>query len=259
MMSMTLIKMELGRQLRRRRIFFFLALASTPVVLAIVWLVYRGESQASELLGRLEVSLYLNLLIPFLALFFASGLISEEARSQTLTYLLVRPISRLSVLLSKFAAYLVLALVLVVGSLVVTGAVMWLGGGGTLAPFDPDAPDKYALVRASFVVTAAGIFAHGAFFTALGVLVRKPAIPGVVILVVWEGLVSSSIGILRNFTMSFYLRSLFGHMTDIVLPDVVHLEECSALRAVLTMVIFGVGCLAAAWWKLSRTEFRLND
>ena len=259
MISTTLIRMELVRQLKRRRLAFFLALSAAPPALAIAWLTFRGGAQASELLGRLEVTLYLYLLVPFMSLFFASGLIGEEVQGQTLTYLLVRPISRLNVLVSKFVAFLTLAGIFVMGSLVVTGVVMWAGGGGTLAPFDPDAPDKFALVRATMTTTAAGIFVYGAFFTALGVFVSKSAVPGAVILVIWEGLVSLTSGMLSKFTALFYLRSLFGNMTDVVLPDIVHLEGCSTERAVATMAIFALACLALGWWKLSRMEFRPND
>ena len=95
MISQTLLSMEIRRQLRRRRVLFFVTLSVVPVVLAGAWVAFRGQALASELLARLLVTLYLNFLIPFMALFFASGLISEEARSQTLTYLLVRPVSQI--------------------------------------------------------------------------------------------------------------------------------------------------------------------
>ena len=256
---MTIVKMELARQLRRRRVLFFLALAAMPVALAVLWLMFMGQAQASEMLGRLEITLYLYLLVPFMSLFFGSGLISEEVRGQTLTYLLVRPVSRLTVIVSKFAAFGGLALIFVMGSLAVTVLVMWAGGAGTLTQLDPASPDRFAVVRSTFVTTAAGMFVYGAFFTALGVFLSKPAVPGVVILVLWEGIVSLSTGMLSKFTMLYYLRSLFGNMTDFVLPDIVHLESCSILRAALTMGIFGVACLAAGWWKLSRAEYRPND
>jgi len=259
MISATLLRMEVWRQVRRRRMLFFVLLAASPVMLAVGWMAFKGQSQASELLLTLEVTMYLNLLIPFLALFFASGLVSEEVRAQPLTYLLVRPVSRLTVLLSKFAAYLVLAGILVLGSLVVTGMVMWFGSGGTLVPFDPDAPDRFAVIRATLAATGLAVFAYGAFFAGLGVFVSKPAIPGVVILVIWEGIVSASAGILKNFTVTFYLRSVVTNMTDVVYAPIVHLDQCSLARAVVTTVVFGLACLGAGWWRLSRTEFRVND
>ncbi len=259
MISMTLVHMELRRQLRRKRVLFFACLSAMPIVLSAIWVIFRGQTLAAELLGILSAIFYLNFFIPFMALFFAAGLISEEVRAQTLTYLLVRPISRLSVLLSKFVAFVLLALLFVVLSLLVSGVIMWLGGGGTLSPFDPDSPDRFALVRACLVTSAAAVFAYGAFFTMLGVLVPKPAVTGLVILLVWEGIVSAAVGMLKNFTLIFYLRSLFENLTDIVLPAFVHMQRCSMLRAGLTPLIFGLVCLALAWWRLSRIEFRLND
>ncbi len=92
---------------------------------------------------------------------------------------------------------------------------------------------KNIRVRATLVVMTMGVFTFGAFFTMLGVIVSKPAVPGLVIIVVWEGVISSTMGLLSNFTAMFYLRSLLR----------LRCNECSFTYGILsTLKACGYDC-----------------
>ena len=59
-------------------------------------------------------------------------------------------------------------------------------------------------------VMALALAVYGAFFTLLGVLLRRPVIPGLLFLFVWE-LVANLPGYLPRFTITAWLRSLIRH------------------------------------------------
>ena len=242
-----IMRIELGRQTRRRRLLFFALLAAAPVVVAAVWVSARGVASAHELLGALFIVTYLHFLIPFTALFFGSGLISEEVGAQTLTYLLVRPVSRLGILAGKFLAFLVMMLLFVMVSLGLAVLVLWLGGGGTI--------ESVGLVAGCVLTAAVAVIAYGSFFTMLGVLVAHPVVPGLALLIIWEGMVSNISGLMSRFTLVFYLRSLFMDVTDVTVSALGSLSPCGVVRAVLTPLAVAAVTMLVAWWRLSRRQF----
>jgi hypothetical protein len=57
---------------------------------------------------------------------------------------------------------------------------------------------------------ALGLVVYGAFFTLLGVLLRRPVIPGLFFIFVWE-LVANFPGYMPRFTITGWLRSIVTH------------------------------------------------
>ena len=99
---------------------------------------------------------------------------------------------------------------------------------------------------------------YGAFFTLMGVLLRRPIIPGLLFLFVWE-LLANAPGYLPRFTITAYLRSLIHHrppdegMAEIfgqVLPTALCLEAVGAM-----IVVF----LAAAGLDLFHARVRTRS
>ena len=99
---------------------------------------------------------------------------------------------------------------------------------------------------------------YGAFFTLMGVLLRRPVIPGLLFLFVWE-LLANAPGYLPRFTITAYLRSLIHHrppdegLAEIfaqVLPTALCLEAVGGM-----IVVF----LAGAAWIFSNREYVLDQ
>jgi ABC-type transport system involved in multi-copper enzyme maturation permease subunit len=195
---------------------------------------------------------YVRNALPLAALFYATALIADEVEGRTITYLLTRPIQRVSVLAGKFAAYLATTLALALPAVVVTFFLLttirgWTGVGA-LVP---------ELFRDMGVVVLT-LVTYGAFFTLMGVLLRRPVIPGLLFLFVWE-LLANAPGYLPRFTITAYLRSLIHHrppdegLAEIfaqVLPTALCLEAVGAM-----IVVF----LAGAAWIFSTREYVLDQ
>jgi ABC-type transport system involved in multi-copper enzyme maturation permease subunit len=241
-----------------RRSLLMAILLGLPVVFALVYrlvLVARlppGALGGYDLYGVVIAFYYVRNVLPLAALFYATALIADEVEGKTLTYLLTRPIRREAILAGKFAAYLVTTLCLALPAVVLTFFLLatargWSGIGGAVPDLFRDAG-----------VVALGLAVYGAFFTLLGVGLRRPVIPGLLFLFVWE-LAANLPGYLPRFTITGWLRSLIRHrpahedMADMfgnVLPTVLSLEVLAAML---------VGFLALSAWIFSTREYVMEQ
>ena len=239
-----------------RRSLLMVLLLGLPAPLALIFRTFITRLPprvgAVDFYGVVIAFYYVRNALPLAALFYATALIADEVEGKTITYLLTRPIQRVSVLAGKFAAYLVTTLALALPAVVVTFFLLttirgWTGVGA-LVP---------ELFRDMGVVVLT-LVTYGAFFTLMGVLLRRPVIPGLLFLFVWE-LLANAPGYLPRFTITAYLRSLIHHrppdegLAEIfaqVLPTALCLEAVGAM-----IVVF----LAGAAWIFSTREYVLDQ
>ena len=239
-----------------RRSLLMVALLFGPALLALAVRIALTRLPprvgAFDLYGLMIAFVYVRNALPLAALFYATALISDEVEGKTITYLLTRPIQRVSILAGKFAAYLVTTLSLALPAVVITFFVLntirgWSGIGALV----PELFRDMGVMILTLVV-------YGAFFTLMGVLLRRPVIPGLLFLFVWE-LLANAPGYLPRFTITAYLRSLIHHrppdegLAEIfaqVLPTALCLEAVGGM-----IVVF----LAGAAWIFSTREYVLDQ
>ena len=250
--------LSLDMMIWSRRSVMMAVLLGLPVVFALFYRIVLaaklppGAIGGYDLYGVVIAFYFVRNVLPLVALFYATALIADEVEGKTITYLLTRPIQRVSALAGKFAAYLVTTLALALPAVVVTFFLLttirgWTGVGA-LVP---------ELFRDMGVVVLT-LVTYGAFFTLLGVLLRRPVIPGLLFLFVWE-LLANAPGYLPRFTITAYLRSLIHHrppdegLAEIfaqVLPTALCLEAVGAM-----IVVF----LAGAAWIFSTREYVMEQ
>jgi ABC-2 type transport system permease protein len=186
------------------------ALVAMPVVFALVYrLVLAGKWTVQpitpgDMYALLVVLYWVRNVLPLVALFYATALVADEVEGRTLTYLTTRPVSRDAIFAGKFAAYLVTGLVLALPSCVLTFFLLLTSRG--LSAVGPAAVDLLRDVS----VLALTLLAYGAVFALLGVLLRRPLVPGLVFLYGWE-LLANLPGYLPRLTLTAWLRSLVSH------------------------------------------------
>ncbi|HET7745761.1 MAG TPA: ABC transporter permease [Vicinamibacteria bacterium] len=240
-----------------RRSMLMVVLLGFPAVLAILFRVFLAARMPPnisgfDLYGLVVGMYYVGNILPLVALFFASALIADEVEGKTITYLLTRPVQRGAILLGKFVAYLATTTVLCLPAVVITFFLLATTRG--LTAMSAHAPD---LLRDLGVVVLT-LLAYGALFALFGVVLRRPVIPGLLFLFVWE-LMSRLPGYLPRFTLSAYLRSLIRHrpaeeglagMLGEALPVALSLQSLAAIIVI---------CLGLAAWIFSRREFVLEQ
>ena len=251
--------LTLGGTLWSRRSLVMALLVGLPVLLAILYRVMliagvSARARGLDLYHNLLLLYYVRNVLPLVALFYATSLVADEVEGRTLTYLLSRPVTRPSVLAGKYVAYLASAAGLVLPAMLLTFGLLATDRGlGDLARALP------GLLRDLGVVGLA-LGAYGALFTLLGVVLRRPLIPGLLFLFFWE-LAAHLPGHLPRFTITAYLRSLIpyrpveeGVLSLLALlgsvPERIPPGTCLLALAGITAV-----CLAAAFWVFSRREY----
>lgn len=189
-----------------RRSFFVGLLLMFPALFAVLYRVARladvsTRTSGLDVYGMLVSHFFIANALPLAALFYATALVAEEVEGRTLVYLVTRPVARAAILVGKFSAYLATALTLSLPAAVLS--FLLLASTGGLARLGEAAP---GLVR-DLGVMALALLAYGALFALLGVLLRRPLIPGLLFLYGWE-LVVYLPGKLPKFTLTAWLRSL---------------------------------------------------
>lgn len=193
-----------------RRSLLMALLVGLPAVLAIVYRIILSTDlpappvQPLGFYALIVAVFWVRNVLPLMALFHATSLVADEVEGRTLTYLLTRPLTRPSIFAGKFAAYLATSLAIVLPSAVLTFFILatargWSGVG-------PSVPDLFRDLGAMTLT----LMAYGAFFALMGVLLRRPVIPGLLFLFGWE-LLANLPGYLPRFTLTGWARSLIHH------------------------------------------------
>ncbi len=192
-----------------RRSLLMALLVAMPVVFAAVYRIVLAAKAVQPItphdLYAVIVAVYwIRNVLPLAALFYATSLIADEVEGRTLTYLLTRPLTRASVLVGKFAAYLVTTLCLALPACVLTFFLLLSTQG--LSGLAAAVGDLFR----DLAVVALTLVAYGALFALIGVLLKRPVIPGLMFLYGWE-LLANLPGYLPRLTLTAWLRSLVTH------------------------------------------------
>jgi ABC-2 type transport system permease protein len=225
-----------------------LALSWVPLLLVASLALARVASFDILLFQSLMVPLFLQIVLVFVTLVDANALIREEIDDNTLPFLLTRPISKPAIAFSKYAGYLVAALVLLLPPVVVAYGVTEAYAGTGLGT------DADVLVG-FLAATALATLAYGALFFFLSVVLRKPLTVGLLIGFVWESIVGSLPGSVPKLSLIYYLRSVLKGTVNVG-PLSGFATDVSAPVAAVVLVVFAVVMVILAAFTFQSMEFR---
>jgi ABC-type transport system involved in multi-copper enzyme maturation permease subunit len=240
-----------------RRSLGIAVMLALPVALAIVFRIVlqsdlRVRITPDDFYGAVVTFYYLRFALPIAALFYATALIADEVDGKTLTFLITRPVRRPAILLGKFAAYAVTTVTLALPCAVITFFLLatangWGGIGGRVGDLFRDVG-----------VMALALLSYGGLFTLFGVVLRRPVIPGLLFIFVWE-LLANLPGYMPRVTLTAWLRSLVRHR-----PPQEGLSEVfgQVLPAGLSLAVLAgatLGFLALSLWIFSRREYVIEQ
>ena len=208
---------------------------------------------------------YSSVVAPITILLLATGMIRDEQENQTLTYLLMCPIPRWALYLSKLLAALLVGWLITISCMALVMFCLWNGA-------TPDASTTwFSRWVALLPATALLVAANAGLFGLLSVLFRPSLIIGVIYIALFEGFLANYPFVLRKFTSVHYFQCIvcnwigkdyevqeqFGKSNAIewaimheVLPDV---QE----SVIILLSIFLVSTLLAMYVFTTR-EFRMK-
>jgi ABC-type transport system involved in multi-copper enzyme maturation permease subunit len=241
-----------------RRTLLMGLLVWVPVLVAVAYRVVlasypaAGVPPAADIYAVIVAVYWIRNVLPLAALFFATALVADEVEGRTLTYLLTRPLTRASIFAGKFGAYLATTLALALPSVVVTFFVLISARGGSVVGASVGDLFRDAGVAALTLV------AYGALFALLGVLLKRPVIPGLLFLYGWE-LMANLPGYLPRFTLTAWLRSLVHHRPAEEGLAGLFQQVLPVGQGLVVLVVASAAFLTAAAWIFSRREYVLEQ
>ena len=136
------------------------------------------------------------------AIFYGTAIISDEVDGKGLTYLQMRPLSKSTILLSKFAAYLAGTVALIGAShLILTIIVV------THPKLDKNILFHFGMSLRYTATMALSLLTYGALAAALAAKFKHPVLWGLLFVMGWEGITTAGImptGI-KRLSISHYL------------------------------------------------------
>jgi ABC-2 type transport system permease protein len=180
----------------RRRGFLLVVL---PVVLLALAVLVRALVDGSASADDILYQLGLVVIVPLVALIATTGVLSSEIDDGSVIYLLAKPLSRLTIVVSK--------LVVAFGCVLVFAAAPLLGAGLILRPGTPR-------LGAGFAVGGfAGGLAYCALFAFASVLTRHAVVVGLVYVLIWEGLLGGLLDGTRWLSVTRWSAAIVDQVT----------------------------------------------
>jgi len=223
--------------LRRRSLALLLPVLSVPLFAGIA--IVNGEVSPDAqaiIVGRLLVTT----VAPLVALVLAVTAIGDERESGTIVYLATARISRLRVVAEKTLAAVICSAALLLPALITIAVLGDHLGVGT---------DSILRGILGTLLVAA---AYAAVFVAVGLLLKRALVAGVIYILVWEGAIATVAPSAERFSMTAWGRAitdggLYGLSSDLR-PTL-----DPATGAIALLVVIAVAVLIGAW-RLGRMD-----
>ena len=209
-------------------------------------------------------------LLPFAALLYASGMVLDEQEEQTITYLLIRPISKWSLYVVKLLATLTTTVCLVALFTALTFAAIYIGAGSG---------DKILLrCLKTISIHSLAIVAYCSLFGLLSLITSRILVIGIVYAAVVEGMLANLPFGIRLVAVIYYARVIAyrsmtflvpdrrGNNTDFaaevwqfdVRLDPTLAEHPSIFACVATLLVASVVCTLVGAWLCAQREFHVK-
>lgn len=233
---------------RRRSQMVALILLLPAFIPLILLFLPRGDINTSNtfVFDNMAEMLYVLTVTPLLALFFGAMLVGEDIESQTIPYILTRPVPRSAWITGRFLAFMVLCSLLIFVALTITFI--------TCSILEISFPSGTTLMNLFRYEAAAiaGLLGYGGICMLLGAVVKRPVIVGVLFIFGWQRAAFFAPGITDFFTIEKYVTALLpeGSSSVAVLGREAITEAYKAEMAVsapialMTLIAIAIVCIA---------------
>lgn len=125
------LRIALSSMLRQKKTLFALLISLVPIAAAALAMLEDGgefglRSGWNPAFSDMAAFMVITATLPLMVLLLAGGMIADEAEERTLSYLLVRPIPRVHLYLSRAVAVLIVAVPMMLVQVVGLWAMRWI-------------------------------------------------------------------------------------------------------------------------------------
>jgi ABC-2 type transport system permease protein len=247
--------LTLRQLLHGRRLLILSLLFLLPSVLAVIVRLVPYPPKPEEMEFPLIFHLIPHVLATLTALLYAAGMIQDEVEEQTLTYLLLRPLPRWALYLTRLAVtWLVSSLLTGVFTMLAYAVIYW------------GAPELWGDVLPVRAAKTAGLLAlaqvgYCSFFGVVGLYTRRSLIVGLAYIIAFEGLLANIEFVGRRLTVMYYFRVLAERWLQPTGSKEwsIDLATAPSVRDCL-LILLGTSSILALLgaWMMMRREFRMK-
>lgn len=256
------VRIEIRRNLFTRRAWWVYFLAFIPVVIILIHLLIDthssfGMSDDTQVLGGVVQLYYVRLGIFFGCLGIFSRLIRGEMIERSLHYYLLSPVRREVILLAKFCAGAVSAVLVFGAAMMADFVLMYAGYGAAGQDYMLHGPGL-GQIEAYLLIVVLACLGYGSIFLLLSLMFRNP-MPGAMLLLGWEAINPVMPSLLQKFSVASYLR----HLMPVSVPAegifallTVESEPVPAWVAVIGLLALITAVLVYSCIRMRRLEIR---
>ena len=214
-----------------------------------------------SLFPKFTFFMFLHFLLPLMAVFIGTAVIGDVVDDRTLPYLMVRPIPRRSIILSKILAGVVTLAVILFVSLGLTYSVLVLSEGisGWLSNF--------VQLLHGVAIVVLGLLVYVPLFGFFGGTIKRPVLAGLFFTFGWESTVAFFPGNVKLFSIAHYLHILspklqrvrVGSGRSALLEFVMPAKQISPVTAILVLIILIAVFMGLTISLLYIKEYRLEQ
>lgn len=226
--------------------------AASPVLVALLYqfllaLEVDVSTSGFGVFSLLTATVGFQFVAPMLALFYASGVVSDDVEAGTMAYFLTRPRSRTLLMLGKMAGALMVQLLLFLPAIVVSYYLTVSAGGfqAVGARFGSLLQDVGAAIL--------GTMAYNGFFALVGTAFKRPLLIGLGFVFGWQAAATYVPGVVRLMTIAHYIQSLLPHDGGRGLAALLS-SRSSTVVAITGLVVIILVTHGAALWLFRRKE-----
>jgi ABC-2 type transport system permease protein len=201
-MNPVIASITLRQLISRRRTILLLLLGLVMVVVAAVFRLAGEEARATLFTTRLVSTLGVGTLMPLVALILGTGAIGAEIDDGTAVFLLAKPLSRTTIVLTKLAVASACSILITCTPMLAAGLI-GVGGLGD------------GLVLGFAAAAAIGSVLYTAVFLALSLVTRRAMVLGLAYVLVWEGLLAGLFAGTRTFSIRQQTLAFADALSDI--------------------------------------------
>ncbi len=224
-MNSTIMWLTWRQLFARRRIWFAAAFALLPLAFTLLFRVVADDGDASRVgfYHAMVREIIVGTLLPLAAVTFGTTAFGGEVDDGTLIYLLVKPIARWQIVISKYIVSTLSTFAVIVPAVVLP----WFVVRNAELPFKA--------VTAFLIGAALASAIYSAFFLGLGLTTKRALVFGLIYVIGFEGVLSRSLGGLRVFSIREFANTVAQAVSSgsVVIPDAISMSSVKWMAPII--------------------------
>ena len=224
-----------------RRLIIVVLLALLPVALTVILRLTSGSDSGGgeDFVNGVANALIVGVVLPIVVMALATSSFGNDLEDRTLSFIVLTPIAKWKIALSKLAASVLVAAPLAL----VSGAVSFFIG------LDGDLNSVIAVCAGLLI----GVVAYASVFTWAGLITTRALAFAIVYVFLWEGVMSALVPGVKYLSVSAYSLSVMYGLGDGPLNAVA--DQVIEFPAALV----GAALVTAAFWLLTVRRLKTMD